>query len=100
MLVGNKKDLHEDRAVSEEEGRKLAESWNAVFVEASAKENEVTSNKVSSPIPFNYFLSLFNIVLMIFIIIVLYLNPNLYALYYFIFIPTLYLGVSYEFFLN
>jgi len=47
VLVGNKKDLHMDRIVTQEEGRKLADSWNAVFLEASAKQNEVTSKKVN-----------------------------------------------------
>lgn len=47
VLVGNKKDLHMDRVVTQEEGRKLADSWKAVFLEASAKQNEVTSKKVS-----------------------------------------------------
>jgi len=40
VLVGNKTDLHQERAVSTEEGRKLAESWKAVFLETSAKQNE------------------------------------------------------------
>ncbi|CAD7093349.1 unnamed protein product [Hermetia illucens] len=40
VLVGNKTDLHQERAVSTEEGRKLAESWKASFLEASAKQNE------------------------------------------------------------
>lgn len=44
MLVGNKTDLHQERAVSAEEGRKLAESWRANFLETSAKQNEVYSN--------------------------------------------------------
>jgi len=43
VLVGNKKDLHMNRVVSQEEGRKLADSWKAVFLEASAKQNEVSS---------------------------------------------------------
>lgn len=41
VLVGNKTDLHQERAVSAEEGRKLAESWRANFLETSAKQNEV-----------------------------------------------------------
>lgn len=40
VLVGNKTDLHQERAVSTEEGRKLAESWKAQFLETSAKQNE------------------------------------------------------------
>lgn len=42
VLVGNKKDLHMDRVVTHEEGHKLAGLWNAKFLEASAKQNEVT----------------------------------------------------------
>jgi len=37
-----------DRVISQEEGRRLADSWKAVFLEASAKQNEVTSKKVSN----------------------------------------------------
>lgn len=48
VLVGNKKDLHMNRVVTQEEGHRLAETWKAVFLEASAKQNEVTSKKVSS----------------------------------------------------
>ncbi|XP_018790965.1 PREDICTED: GTP-binding protein Rheb homolog [Bactrocera latifrons] len=40
VLVGNKTDLHQERMVSTEEGRKLAESWRAIFLETSAKQNE------------------------------------------------------------
>ncbi|CAH7156402.1 Rheb [Phodopus roborovskii] len=40
MLVGNKKDLHMERVISYEEGKALAESWNAAFLESSAKENQ------------------------------------------------------------
>jgi len=40
VLVGNKTDLHQERAVSAEEGKKLAESWRANFLETSAKQNE------------------------------------------------------------
>lgn len=42
VLVGNKTDLHQERAVSYEEGKKLAESWRASFLETSAKQNEVS----------------------------------------------------------
>lgn len=42
VLVGNKTDLHQERAVSYEEGKKLAESWHATFLETSAKQNEVS----------------------------------------------------------
>uniref|UniRef100_A0A3B3B5W5 Ras homolog, mTORC1 binding n=1 Tax=Oryzias melastigma TaxID=30732 RepID=A0A3B3B5W5_ORYME len=39
-LVGNKKDLHMERMISFEDGRALADSWNATFLESSAKENQ------------------------------------------------------------
>lgn len=40
VLVGNKTDLHQERAVTTDEGKKLAESWKATFLETSAKQNE------------------------------------------------------------
>ncbi|MEQ2303110.1 hypothetical protein AMECASPLE_013338, partial [Ameca splendens] len=40
ILVGNKKDLHMERVISYEEGKALSESWNAAFLESSAKENQ------------------------------------------------------------
>lgn len=43
VLVGNKTDLHLERIVSTEEGRKLAEDWKALFLETSAKENASVS---------------------------------------------------------
>lgn len=39
ILVGNKKDLRIDRVISFAEGKKLADSWKAPFLETSAKEN-------------------------------------------------------------
>ncbi|NWH70791.1 REBL1 GTPase, partial [Piaya cayana] len=43
VLVGNKADLTlQSREVRTDEGKKLAESWGAVFLESSAKENQVT----------------------------------------------------------
>lgn len=42
ILVGNKIDLHQERSISAEEGRKLAESWKATFLETSAKNNDVS----------------------------------------------------------
>jgi len=42
--VGNKTDLRMERVISTEEGRKLAEKWKAVFLEASAKENQKVSD--------------------------------------------------------
>lgn len=43
MLVGNKKDLTQERQVSEEEGRVLADKFRVPFVETSAKTNENVS---------------------------------------------------------
>ncbi|KAB5583930.1 hypothetical protein PHYPO_G00101470 [Pangasianodon hypophthalmus] len=40
VLVGNKKDLHMERVIKPEEGKKLADSWGAAFMESSAKENQ------------------------------------------------------------
>uniref|UniRef100_A0A8B9SAS1 GTPase RhebL1 n=1 Tax=Apteryx owenii TaxID=8824 RepID=A0A8B9SAS1_APTOW len=43
VLVGNKADLSlESREVKTDEGKKLAESWGAIFLESSAKESQVT----------------------------------------------------------
>ncbi|XP_032641486.1 GTPase RhebL1 isoform X1 [Chelonoidis abingdonii] len=43
VLVGNKADLSmESREVKTDEGKKLADSWGAVFLESSAKENQMT----------------------------------------------------------
>ncbi|KAJ8307558.1 hypothetical protein KUTeg_015642, partial [Tegillarca granosa] len=39
VLVGNKNDLETERDVSQDEGRRLAESWKCPFLETSAKEN-------------------------------------------------------------
>jgi small GTP-binding protein len=43
VLVGNKKDLTNERAVSEDEGKALAEKFKVPFVETSAKTNENVS---------------------------------------------------------
>ncbi|CAJ0585594.1 unnamed protein product, partial [Mesorhabditis spiculigera] len=49
VVVGNKTDLKANRVVSREEGQMLANKWNAVFVETSAKENLINAdNKKSS----------------------------------------------------
>ncbi|XP_028929680.1 GTPase RhebL1 isoform X1 [Ornithorhynchus anatinus] len=43
VLVGNKADLSpKSREVRTEEGKKLAESWGAIFLESSARESQVT----------------------------------------------------------
>lgn len=49
VLVGNKKDLHMERVIKPEEGKKLADSWGAAFMESSAKENEVSISPRCSP---------------------------------------------------
>jgi hypothetical protein len=38
--VGNKSDLHNDRSISVEEGKRTAEELNCAFIECSAKHNE------------------------------------------------------------
>ncbi|CAE1165016.1 RHEB [Acanthosepion pharaonis] len=40
VLVGNKTDLEEDRAVTMEDGKKLADEWSIPFLEVSAKTDE------------------------------------------------------------
>nr|QND78260.1 Ras superfamily small GTPase [Cyrtorhinus lividipennis] len=40
VLVGNKTDLHMERMITCDEGKKLAASWKAAFPETSAKHNE------------------------------------------------------------
>ncbi|XP_026476805.1 GTP-binding protein Rheb homolog [Ctenocephalides felis] len=40
VLVGNKTDLHMERMISADEGKRLADSWKAAFLETSAKQNE------------------------------------------------------------
>ena len=39
-LVGNKSDLHMQRAISVEEGKQLAQEWDCAWTEASARHNE------------------------------------------------------------
>lgn len=39
VLVGNKVDLHMERVITTEDGRKTAEEMKAAFMEASAKQN-------------------------------------------------------------
>ncbi|XP_797197.4 GTP-binding protein Rheb [Strongylocentrotus purpuratus] len=40
VLVGNKTDLHMERSISTQQGKQLADSWGATFIESSAKQNE------------------------------------------------------------
>lgn len=47
VLVGNKTDLHMERVITYEEGKKLAEDWNAIFLETSAKQTAVSINKTN-----------------------------------------------------
>ncbi|XP_030691053.1 GTPase RhebL1 isoform X2 [Globicephala melas] len=42
VLVGNKADLLPDREVQAVEGKKLAESWGATFMESSARDKQLT----------------------------------------------------------
>lgn len=44
VLVGNKTDLYVDRMITTDQGKRLASSWNAAFLETSAKQNEVISS--------------------------------------------------------
>lgn len=44
VLVGNKTDLYVDRMITTDQGKRLANSWNAAFLETSAKQNEVSIN--------------------------------------------------------
>lgn len=46
VLVGNKTDLHMQRVVTHEMGKKLASEWNVTFVESSAKQSEVSTRVV------------------------------------------------------
>jgi Ras family protein len=39
-LVGNKSDLHMQRAISIDEGKQLAQQWDCAWTEASARHNE------------------------------------------------------------
>lgn len=69
VLVGNKTDLYVDRMVTTEQGKRLADSWHAAFLETSAKQNEVLMKK-KFDLPylyiFQYFIILFQAVADIF----------------------------------
>lgn len=47
LIVGTKSDLYENRVVSNEQGKELAQSCGALFMETSAKDGTGT-NKFSS----------------------------------------------------
>ena len=40
LLVGNKKDLENERQVSQDEAKSLADKWEASYIETSAKNND------------------------------------------------------------
>ena len=42
--MGNKTDLYVDRMITTDQGKRLANSWNAAFLETSAKQNEVSTD--------------------------------------------------------
>ncbi|KAL7291103.1 hypothetical protein TKK_0015232 [Trichogramma kaykai] len=44
VLVGNKTDLFQDRMVTKEQGKQLADRWHAAFLETSAKQNEAVAD--------------------------------------------------------
>lgn len=48
VLCGNKKDLQAERKISSEQGKKLADSWKACFLEASAKNNDSVTDIFSA----------------------------------------------------
>ena len=39
LLVGNKQDLENERQISYDDGKKLAETWGIEYIETSAKNN-------------------------------------------------------------
>ena len=43
-----------DRVITAEQGKRLADSWNALFVESSAKQNEVSQILKHSFMDFHY----------------------------------------------
>lgn len=48
VLVGNKSDLYNERAVLTEEGKQLANAWKVAFLETSAKQNEVSNETIKT----------------------------------------------------
>lgn len=48
VIVGNKTDLHRERVVSTEDGKRLADTWKASFYEVSARSHEVSFQFVLS----------------------------------------------------
>ncbi|XP_043232450.1 GTP-binding protein Rheb homolog isoform X1 [Amphibalanus amphitrite] len=47
VVVGNKTDLHREREITYEEGKRLADQWGALFLETSAKRNESVADVFS-----------------------------------------------------
>lgn len=47
VIVGNKTDLHRERVVSTEEGKRLADTWKASFYEVSARSHEVYGSNMN-----------------------------------------------------
>ncbi|CAG9816454.1 unnamed protein product [Phaedon cochleariae] len=43
VLVGNKTDLHMERTILYDDGRRLADEWKAIFLETSAKQHSSVS---------------------------------------------------------
>lgn len=62
VLVGNKTDLHLERKISTDEGKRLAERWRAAFVETSAKRNEVCLLSFAIYSAFTFMNNMFNTV--------------------------------------
>jgi hypothetical protein len=58
-LIGNKSDLNEQRRVPYEAGKKLAEEWNATFLETSAKTDNVNREKNAFGFNFRIFIKIF-----------------------------------------
>lgn len=63
------------RVIKPEEGKKLADSWGAAFMESSAKENQVNTGghlpkttllkKITLLPPYRYFLKQYNFVMIV-----------------------------------
>ena len=47
VVIGNKSDLSNQRVISYEDGKKLADKWQAEFLETSAKVGDVSPHRRS-----------------------------------------------------